>query len=93
MRYLAWAGFAFAGGCALAQYVLPEGWALYAAAAAALLALPGALLLREYRRAAWLLLFIFLALGLGRHGLYYRAYMGAAAEYAGTTRTVLARVT
>ena len=36
MRYLAWAGFAFAGGCALAQYVLPEGWALYAAALAAL---------------------------------------------------------
>ena len=93
MRYLAWVGFAFAGGCALAQYVLPEGWALYAAALAALLALPGALLLREYRRAAWLLLFLFLALGLGRHGLYYRAYMGAAAEYAGTTRTVLARVT
>lgn len=89
---LAAAGFAFAGGCALARYVLPGDWLLWAAAALIAPLAAGAALLRERRRRNCVLICLFAALALVWYGAYSGIYMGAAAGYADTTGTVSARV-
>ena len=81
---LAAAGFAFAGGCALARYVLPGDWLLWAAAALIAPLAAGAALLRERRRRNCVLICLFAALALVWYGAYSGIYMGAAAGYADT---------
>ncbi len=92
MYKLATAGFAFAGGIALAHYVLPEGWRLIAAGIALLLIVPSAAALRAERRLVCVLVCVFAALGLAWYGLYSHTFLDAADEFAGTTQTVTVRV-
>ena len=92
MLGLAGAGFAFAGGIALAHYVLPQG--LRAPAACVLLAMTviAVLALRGEKRRNAALICFFAMLGTGWYTLYSARYLGAAADYAETTQTVTVRV-
>lgn len=92
MLGLAGAGFAFAGGIALAHYVLPQG--LRSAAACVLLALTviAVLALRGEKRRNAALICLFAMLGTGWYTIYSARYLGAAADYAETTQTVTVRV-
>lgn len=91
MRKLAAAGFSFAAGTAAAHWLLPYS-AIYASAAALLMLILPALLLRGDIRRRALICLIFAASGLGWYGLYSLRVLAPAEALAGQELIVTARV-
>lgn len=85
-------GFAFAGACAAAHYLMPSGWG-YWAALALIIALAAALKFSpRARRSTFAMILIPAALGLCWYTFYSGLYTGSAAGLDGVTRTVTVRV-
>jgi competence protein ComEC len=91
MRKLAIAAAAFSAAAFAANYILPQGWLIYAAVVAVALSAALAMLGRKWLRPAVLAL-IFFGLGLFRFELYYRQTVAKAETYNGESYNVSAEL-